>query len=98
MALLGAVVGIGGAAIVTLIGPTLEATVLQRPRRRRCRARSARARSPHGSTDVALTRRSTRQLILLAIGLAMLGGLIAGAVGGMRAARLRPAEALRSLE
>jgi ABC-type lipoprotein release transport system permease subunit len=37
-------------------------------------------------------------MILLAIGLAVIGGLIAGAIGGMRAARLRPAEALRSVE
>jgi hypothetical protein len=37
-------------------------------------------------------------LILAAIGLAVLGGLFAGAVGGGRAARLRPAEALRSVE
>jgi ABC-type antimicrobial peptide transport system permease subunit len=36
-------------------------------------------------------------LILLAIGLALLGGLIAGSVGGLRAARLRPADALRHI-
>jgi ABC-type antimicrobial peptide transport system permease subunit len=36
--------------------------------------------------------------VLLAIGLAMVGGLLAGAAGGLRAARLRPAEALRSIE
>ncbi|MFN8113526.1 MAG: ABC transporter permease [Solirubrobacterales bacterium] len=36
-------------------------------------------------------------MALLAIALAVLGGLIAGVFGGMRAARLRPAEALRSL-
>ena len=51
-----------------------------------------------GSTDVALDAPVDPQLLLLAVGLAVLGGLIAGAVGGMRAARLRPAEALRSLE
>jgi putative ABC transport system permease protein len=37
-------------------------------------------------------------LALLAIGLAIAGGLLAGAAGGWRAARLRPAEALRSAE
>lgn len=36
--------------------------------------------------------------ILAAVGLAVLGGLLAGGVGGLRAARLRPAEALRSVE
>jgi ABC-type antimicrobial peptide transport system permease subunit len=95
--LLGAVVGIGGAAIVTLIGPTLEATV----------SGGAQPAGPgpfgqgqvtSGSTDVALDAPVDPRLILLAIGLAVLGGLVAGAVGGMRAARLRPAEALRSLE
>jgi len=37
-------------------------------------------------------------LLLLAIVLALLGGLVAGAAGGLRAARLRPADALRSIE
>jgi len=32
-----------------------------------------------------------------AIGLAIIGGLLAGAFGGWRAARLSPAEALRSV-
>lgn len=36
-------------------------------------------------------------LLLLAVGLALAGGLIAGGVGAFRAARLRPAEALRDL-
>jgi ABC-type antimicrobial peptide transport system permease subunit len=37
------------------------------------------------------------RLLLLAVGLAVLGGLIAGSAGGLRAARLRPAEALRHI-
>jgi putative ABC transport system permease protein len=37
-------------------------------------------------------------IILTAIGLAILGGLLAGFFGGLRAARLSPATALRSLE
>ena len=37
-------------------------------------------------------------LVALAIGLAVLGGLVAGSFGGWRAARLRPAEALRRVE
>ena len=39
----------------------------------------------------------TATIILVAVGLAILGGLLAGAIGGWRAARLRPAEALRSV-
>ena len=95
--MLGALVGIAGAAVVTLIGPTLEATV----------SGGSQPAGPgpfgqgqvtSGSTDIALDAPVDPALILLAIGLAVLGGLVAGAVGGMRAARLRPAEALRSLE
>ncbi|MCJ1713500.1 ABC transporter permease [Curtobacterium sp. VKM Ac-2922] len=49
------------------------------------------------TTDVVLHAPVTVEVILLAIGLAVLGGLIAGALGGWRASRLRPAEALRSV-
>ena len=35
-------------------------------------------------------------ILVAAVGLAILGGLVAGAIGGWRAARLSPAEALRS--
>ena len=51
-----------------------------------------------GSSTVTLSAPVDVAAILLAIALAVLGGLIAGAVGGGRAARLRPAEALRSVE
>ncbi|WP_420368284.1 ABC transporter permease [Curtobacterium sp. L1-20] len=49
------------------------------------------------TTDVVLHAPVTVEVILLAVGLAILGGLIAGALGGWRASRLRPAEALRSV-
>ncbi len=49
------------------------------------------------TTDVALQIPVTGTIILIAVGLAILGGLLAGAIGGWRAARLRPAEALRSV-
>lgn len=48
-------------------------------------------------TSVALHAALTPSVIALAIGLAILGGLLAGAAGGWRASRLRPAEALRSV-
>ena len=38
------------------------------------------------------------EILLVAIALAVAGGLIAGAVGGWQAARLRPAAALRRVE
>ncbi len=51
-----------------------------------------------GSKAVEISTSPSFGLILLAIGLAVLGGLIAGAVGSLRAARLRPAAALRTVE
>ncbi|WP_243073582.1 ABC transporter permease [Microbacterium sp. SS28] len=52
-----------------------------------------------GSTtaDIVLTAPVTAWVIVAAVGLAIAGGLIAGAFGGWRAARLSPAEALRSV-
>jgi ABC-type antimicrobial peptide transport system permease subunit len=47
---------------------------------------------------VSLTAPVSIGLIVLAVALALAGGLLSGAVGGLRAARLRPAEALRSVE
>lgn len=49
------------------------------------------------TTDIVLQAPVTATIILIAVGLAILGGLLAGAIGGWRAARLRPAEALRSV-
>ncbi|WP_020017069.1 ABC transporter permease [Promicromonospora sukumoe] len=49
------------------------------------------------AVDVALQAPVSLWIVLAAVGLAVLGGLVAGVVGGQRAARLRPVEALRSL-
>lgn len=49
------------------------------------------------TTDVVLQAPVTAWIIVIAVGIAILGGLLAGAVGGWRASRLRPAEALRSV-
>ncbi|MFE2056230.1 ABC transporter permease [Streptomyces sp. NPDC056465] len=45
--------------------------------------------------DIALTAPVSLTTILIAVGLAVAGGLTAGAFGGWRASRLRPADALR---
>ena len=94
--MIGVAIGIGGAAIIDSIGPTLEATV---------ESTSSGSFDPFGqgqvspgSTDVVLGAPVDPRLLLLAIVLALLGGLVAGAAGGLRAARLRPADALRSIE
>lgn len=49
------------------------------------------------TTDIALHAPVTLWIIVGAVGLAVLGGLLAGAIGGWRASRLRPAAALRSV-
>ncbi|SFS08939.1 ABC-type transport system, involved in lipoprotein release, permease component [Microbacterium sp. cf046] len=50
-----------------------------------------------GATDVVLNAPLTLWVIVAAIVISIAGGLIAGAFGGWRAARLSPAEALRSV-
>lgn len=49
-----------------------------------------------GATDIVLSAPISPQILLAAIAFAVLGGLLAGAFGGWRASRLRPAEALRA--
>ncbi|MFJ4225580.1 ABC transporter permease [Microbacterium sp. NPDC089695] len=49
------------------------------------------------TTDIVLQAPLTIGVLVAAVGLAVLGGLVAGAFGGWRAARLSPAEALRSV-
>jgi ABC-type antimicrobial peptide transport system permease subunit len=93
---LGAAVGIGGAIIIDAIGPTLEASVEEQSTG--AFGSFGQGRITAGSTDVVLGAPVDPGLLVLAVGLAILGGLLAGAAGGLRAARLRPAEALRSAE
>ncbi|WP_369222325.1 ABC transporter permease [Streptomyces sp. R39] len=47
--------------------------------------------------EIALSAPVSLTTIALAVGLAVTGGLIAGAMGGWRASRMRPADALRSV-
>jgi ABC-type antimicrobial peptide transport system permease subunit len=50
------------------------------------------------ATQVALDAPISPTIVVLAVGLALLGGLVAGAVGSLRASRLRPADALRHID
>lgn len=97
--LLGVGLGIAGAAVIGGIGPTLHATVAA--------AKSAgpgplalfgQGQVASGSTTIKLGAPVDAGIVLLALLLAVAGGLIAGTLGGLRAARLRPADALRSVE
>ncbi|WP_329299342.1 ABC transporter permease [Streptomyces sp. NBC_00659] len=55
------------------------------------------ASAAKNTIDIALTAPVSLTTIALAVGLAVTGGLIAGAMGGWRASRMRPADALRSV-
>jgi putative ABC transport system permease protein len=103
---LGALIGIGGAALVTALAPTLEATVAG-PQNAGPRPGPGGGGAIFGLGQAAITSGTEKisldapvdvGLIALAIGLALLGGLIAGSVGGLRASRLRPADALRHID
>ncbi|MCX4764614.1 ABC transporter permease [Streptomyces sp. NBC_01275] len=102
---LGIGIGLAGAYVVTAISPTLQAHLgssgggggqggpgggggFGGP------GRQAAAKT----LDVALTAPVSVTTVAVAVGLAVAGGLIAGAFGGWRASRLRPADALRRVE
>ncbi|MEU5000915.1 ABC transporter permease [Streptomyces sp. NPDC021622] len=104
---LGIAVGLGGAYVVTAISPTLTAELGSGGGQ--SGGGLMRAGGPGGpgdalgqsaskALDISLTAPVGTTTIALAVGLAVAGGLIAGAFGGWRASRLRPADALRRVE
>lgn len=98
--LLGGIVGIGlgfaAAFLISAVVPPLEASSSQM---------SGSGASVFGLGEVAPAAKAVIALrapvdlsvLLLALGLAVAGGLIAGAAGALRAARLRPADAFREI-
>ncbi|AYN39719.1 ABC transporter permease [Streptomyces dangxiongensis] len=105
---LGIALGLAGAYAVTAVSPTLQA---QLGGSTGGGGFGGGAGAPGGGTgfggpgrqaarslEVALTAPVSLTTIALAVGLAVAGGLIAGAFGGWRASRLRPADALRRVE
>jgi putative ABC transport system permease protein len=98
----GLVLGLAGALTINLVAPTVSSAAT---------AETAGpggggpggmggfggAQAAQTATDIVLQAPLTIGVILAAIGLAIAGGLVAGAFGGWRAARLSPAEALRSV-
>lgn len=108
--IIGGLIGIGAAAIINAIGITLTASVAAAGAGAALGPGGGgpglgppgaggfgQGAVQSGSTSVALEAPVDFGLIVLAISLALLGGLIAGSVGGLRAARLRPADALRHI-
>jgi putative ABC transport system permease protein len=95
----GAALGIGAAALIGSLGISLEASVaadggggpvIAGP--------GGAAEAAETTTEVILGAPVDPTVVVAAVALAALGGLIAGVAGAARAARLRPAEALRSVE
>jgi putative ABC transport system permease protein len=105
-AILGVGLGLGAASVVNAIAPTVSATVGENPGSAAPQnvsfngsgsSRSAATDYDH-TVAVHLTAPITITAIVLAVLLALIGGLVAGSFGSWRAARLRPATALSRVE
>ena len=96
--ILGAAVGVGlgfaGAAVINAVAPQLSATLTQ--------ATGLHMMTPNGSVNPTTSHTVSVPLVasvggtalVAAVGLALLGGLLAGAFGSWRIGRLRPADAI----
>jgi putative ABC transport system permease protein len=94
---LGVMLGVVAAAVIGAVGPTLSASSSTGSSNGDFFGLGA--VSARNVTDqVALTAPVAVGVLLLGLLVAVLGGLVAGAAGGWRAARMRPADALRQVE
>ena len=94
--LLGVGLGVAAAALVGALGPNLSASTTTGGGDTLFGLGQALSRT--ATTSVSLDAPLTASLLGLGFGLALAGGLIAGTAGALRAARLRPADALRQVE
>jgi ABC-type antimicrobial peptide transport system permease subunit len=92
--IVGVALGIGVAVLIGLFGPTLTASSTTGAGSLFGVAQAARTTSD----AVSLSAPVGIPILLVGFGLAVVGGLLAGAAGAFRAARLRPADALRTVE
>jgi ABC-type antimicrobial peptide transport system permease subunit len=90
----GIVLGVVVALAIDAFGPSLTASSSTGGNLLGLGASTART----ASRSVSLTAPVGVSVVAIGFGLALLGGLIAGTAGAMRAARLRPADALRQVE
>ena len=93
---LGIVLGVLAALAIDAFGPTLTASSSTAAADNLLGLGSAAART--ATSTVSLDAPLAASVLALGFGLALLGGLIAGTAGALRAARLRPADALRQAE
>jgi putative ABC transport system permease protein len=96
---LGVAIGVLGAVLINAFAPTLRATFGSAAQTALPGPFAFGQGAPTSSSEtVSLTAHLSPGLIALAVVLAVAGGLVAGAIGGFRASRLRPAEALRHID
>jgi ABC-type antimicrobial peptide transport system permease subunit len=96
---IGVVLGVAAAAIIGAVGPTLTASSSTGDDAGASDFFGLGAVTARTVTDqVSLTAPVALGILLLGLLVAILGGLVAGAAGGWRAARMRPADALRQVE
>ena len=93
----GVAIGYGAAALVDALAPPLTATTASAAGGGGGRFARPAASAAH-TVSVHLTAPVTLGAVVLAVVLAIAGGLIAGSLGGWRAVRLRPAAALARVE
>ncbi|MFJ2544458.1 ABC transporter permease [Microbacterium sp. NPDC087589] len=97
----GLVLGIAGIIVINLVKPTVAAAQTggtdAGPGGMGGGPAGASMFQTQQAADIVLQAPFTPWVLIAAVGLAVLGGLVAGAFGGWRAARLSPAEALRSV-
>ena len=91
---LGIVLGVSAALLIGAFGPSLSASSTSGGNLLGLGAATARTATSSVSLDAPIGI----GILVIGFGLALLGGLIAGTAGALRAARLRPADALRQVE
>jgi putative ABC transport system permease protein len=96
--LVGVALGVLAASAVGAFGPSLSASSTTGAGGANDVLGLGQALARTASTSVSLTAPLSLSLLLLGFALALAGGLIAGGAGALRAARLRPADALRQME
>jgi ABC-type antimicrobial peptide transport system permease subunit len=96
--LAGVALGVLAAAAIGAFGPSLSASSTTGAGGGNDVLGLGQALARTASTSVSLTAPLSVSLLLFGFALALAGGLIAGGAGALRAARLRPADALRQME
>ena len=91
---LGVGLGYAGAAVINAIAPTLSATLTEATGLHMMTPSGAISPTTSHTVSVPLSASVGGAAIIVAVALALAGGLLAGAFGSWRIGRLRPADAI----